>query len=530
MFEDTVLRFSDKERQQQLAELEQALEQRRAALEARQKNLAYRYDWLKKDPLAVSQAIEREDHERKEEKRMAQDASDIKKRFGLKDRELIDTAAMRGALEHALAEKDVQQQMQADRITDRASLLSGLNRLALIDAAKAGEILQANKEINPPREYTRQEVAEMFAKAQSHVDAHGRGHNYAKTLDGWAQSLEARKRELELAEIKLDAKEQALRTQVARTLGAEKEKEAQPSVPEQGIGKEGQSPAGRDQEATPPPNGTTRVKDAAIDTSPETLNDPQKFEAAVKHAAERSGLSEMQARESLTFIRDTRNSIARDDQSAAGRKDIDAARQAFFARGAAIAKGNVVDIGAHRDKDASQARTSATASRPTQDKAKDAAVEHPADGAKSRTALGIEGFRSLNRNRTKSAIEKDESGMQGASQGGTAEGSAPAAARVGRTASQESDRDAGRDGRIVAGSTKAGPDRANGSSPAAAGEHSKRRNFRELNAHERMERRAVFFGDLREAAGFTRDGKQALSEKAKESVRPGKQRDGYGVA
>jgi len=43
MFEDTVLRFSDKERQQQLAEQEQALAQRRVNLDARQKNLAYRY-------------------------------------------------------------------------------------------------------------------------------------------------------------------------------------------------------------------------------------------------------------------------------------------------------------------------------------------------------------------------------------------------------------------------------------------------------------------------------------------------------
>lgn len=155
MFEDTVLRFSDKERQQQLAEQEQALAQRRASLEARQKNLAYRQDWLKREPHAVAQAVEREDQQRREDKQLATDAKALKARFGLKEGELIDTAAMRGALEQALAEKEVEQAQRAEQITDRASLLSGLNKLALIDARKTAEILHANKDLNVQREWSR---------------------------------------------------------------------------------------------------------------------------------------------------------------------------------------------------------------------------------------------------------------------------------------------------------------------------------------------------------------------------------------
>ena len=119
-----------------LREQEQALAQRRASLEARQKNLAYRQDWLKREPHAVAQAVEREDLQRREDKQLAIDAKALKARFGLKDVELIDTAAMRGALEQALAEKEVEQAQRAEQITDRASLLSGLNKLALIDAKK----------------------------------------------------------------------------------------------------------------------------------------------------------------------------------------------------------------------------------------------------------------------------------------------------------------------------------------------------------------------------------------------------------
>lgn len=522
MFEDTVLRFADKERQQQLAELEQALEQRRTALEARQKNLAYRQDWMKKDPVAVSQAIERDDRERKEERRMALDASEIKKRFGLKDRELIDTAAMRGALENALAEKDVQQQMQADRITDRSSLLSGLNRLALIDAAKAAEILQANKEINPPREYTRQEIGEMFAKAQSHVDAHGRKHGYAKTLDGWAQSLEARKRELELAEIKLDAQEQALRAQVKRTLEATQEKAAQPAT-EQAIGNETQLPADKGQESKGPATGAQRGKDETIDTSPATLNDPKKFEAAVAQTAKVTGQSLEQARQSLESIRDIRASMA---AASPGKADIDQARAAFFARGEAISQGKVVDMNTRRDR-AAEHQSGPVVQQRAEHSANKGTVESPSvDGAKSRAALGIDGFRSLNRNRTKSAAEKADEHAQGATQ----EAIAAAAGRTARTVSQEQGRDAAMDGRAASNAGKHGEFPERGSKAAGERERPTRRNFRELNAHERIERRASFFGDLREAAGFTRDGKQALSEKAKESVRPGKQRDGYGVA
>ncbi|CAB3804344.1 hypothetical protein [Paraburkholderia fynbosensis] len=493
MFEDTVLRFSDKERQQQLAEQEQALAARRASLEARQKNLAYRQDWLKRDPHAVAQAVEREDQQRREDRQLATDANALKTRFGLKDGELIDTAAMRGALEHALAEKEVEQVQRAEQITDRASLLSGLNKLALIDAKKTAEILHANKDLNVAREWSRQEVADMFAKAQARVDDKGAAHTYPKTLHGWAKSLEARSRELELAEIKLDAQEQALRAQVRRAIEGPEKTAAQP-VAEQAA----QKAADRTVEVA------AGVGDAAagaakesisIDTSLETLKDPAKFAATVDTVAKTTGVSAQQAKATLEMLRETKEAHAgRAPEAATSDKAaIDAARNAFFARGSGESmaapvgkvtekaaekptaeKSNVIEMGAGK-------RTLSVAP-----------VENSGETPEARkSADGVAGFRKPGRNRTKDAADRG----------------APAAGKP-----------------ADAGKTQ----QAEGASAVRA-EAGPRKKFSELNAHEKLERRAEFFGNLRESAGFTRDGKQAVSERAKEAVRPGKQREGHGI-
>ncbi|MDR6495997.1 hypothetical protein J2797_005922 [Paraburkholderia terricola] len=491
MFEDTVLRFSDKERQQQLAEQEQALAQRRASLEARQKNLAYRQDWLKREPHAVAQAVEREDQQRREDKQLATDAKALKTRFGLKDGELIDTAAMRGALEQALAEKEVEQAQRAEQITDRASLLSGLNKLALIDAKKTAEILHANKDLNVQREWSRQEVADMFAKAQARVDDKGATHTYHKTLDGWAKSLEARDRELELAEIKLDAREQALRAQVRRAIEGPEKAAAQP-IAEQAV----QTAADRTVEVAAAKGSVAAAKaSVSIDTSLETLKDPAKFAATVDTVAKTTGVSAEQAKATLEMLRETKEANAgrAPDAVASDKTAIDAARNAFFARGSgkstapvekvakkteekpAAQKSNVIEMGAGK-------RTPSAAP-----------VEKNSDQTpEARKSIdGVAGFKKLGRNKTKEAADR----------GAPDAGKSAVASKVQQV-----------EGVIVA-RADAGP----------------RKKFSELNAHEKLERRAEFFGNLRESAGFTRDGKQAVSERAKEAVRPGKQREGHGI-
>ncbi|MGY6157409.1 hypothetical protein [Paraburkholderia graminis] len=486
MFEDTVLRFSDKERQQQLAEQEQALAQRRASLEARQKNLAYRQDWLKREPHAVAQAVEREDRQRREDKQLATDAKALKTRFGLKDGELIDTAAMRGALEQALAEKEVEQAQRAEQITDRASLLSGLNKLALIDAKKTAEILHANKDLNVQREWSRQEVADMFAKAQARVDDKGAAHTYPKTLDGWAKSLQARNRELELAEIKLDAQEQALRAQVRRAIEGPEKTAAQP-VAEQAA----QKAADRTVEvATGKAAAAGANESVSIDTSLETLKDPAKFAATVDTVARTTGVSAEQAKATLEMLRETKEANAGRAPAAEtpDKAAIEAARNAFFSRGSekgtapvekvaekpAAQKSNVIEMGTGK-------RTPSAAP-----------VENSGQTPEAKKSVdGVAGFKKLGRNKTKDAADRG-------------------APDAGRSA------DAGKE------------QQAEGASVVHA-ETGPRKKFAELNAHEKLERRAEFFGNLRESAGFTRDGKQAVSERAKEAVRPGKQREGHGI-
>ena len=504
MFEDTVLRVSDKERQQRLAEEERALAERQATLAARQQNLAHRQLMLKTNPQEVSNAIDRDDRQRAEEKQHAIDAARIKGQFGVKAHELIDTPAMRGALEQALAEKDVEQQMRAEKIADRASLLSGLNKLAMIDAGKAAEILNANKDLNPPRVWSRQEVAEMFARAQSHVDDKGNTRNFGKSLDGWADSIAFRKRELELAEIKLDAQEQALRSQVRRAIDGPEKGAAQP-VAEQSASKVAErSVEAAVGVATVAVNAKERV---TFDTSLETLKDPVKFAATVDQVVKTSGVSAEQAKATLDMLREMKESgTGKAPASAASEKAaIEAAREAFYARGASLrtGKSNVVDIGNGKRTAAApsveRVERGASAAAGPQTKLAEAGVETRAIGK------GIEGFKPLGRNRTKDLADRETAQAAPAEAGQAAEG---ANAKGGRSAKQPT---------------------AEAAAPIEVGKDRERKSFKDLNAHERIERRAEFFGDLRQNAGYSRDGKEAVSERAKEAARSGKQRDGYGV-
>jgi hypothetical protein len=327
----------------------------------------------------------------------------------------------------------------------------------------------------------------MFAKAQLRVDDKGATRTYPKTLDGWAKSLEARNHELELAEIKLDAQEQTLRAQVRRAVEGP-QKTAEQALPE------AQQAAERMVEAAAGvavATGQASSKEGgSIDTSLETLKDPAKFAATVDRFAKTSGVSAEQAQSTVETLREMKEANA-GNVPGVGTSDkaaIDAARNAFFARGTvqstalaettrqnpAAEKSNVIDMGAAK-------RTPAVASvegtRQTQ-------------GAK-KAVDDVAGFRKLGRNKTKDAAGRG-------------------APEVGKSAST---------GKVQQAE----------SASAVRAEAGPRKKFSELNAHEKIERRAEFFGDLRESAGFTRDGKQAVSERAKEAIRPGKQREGHGL-
>jgi hypothetical protein len=488
MFEETVLRFSDKDRQRELAEREQELAARQAGLLARQQNLAFRQGLMAKHPQAVLEAIQTEDSQRASNKVHDEQARELKARFGLKEHELVDTPAMRLALETALAEKEVEQTQRGERIADRASLLAGLNRLALIDSQKVSEILQATKQINPPREWSRAETAQMFANAMSWKTPNGATKTYPKTLDGWAMSLQERSRSLELAEIKLDAQEQALRAQVQRAV-EDIGKAAQRVVAAPAVEKAAERATEVASGKAPVATAKARV---SIDTSPETLQDPARLAATIEAIAKTSGISAEQAALALETLREIREATAGQASSTPDKAAIDAARDAFLARGRTHNTASV-----EPGKESSATASSATAQSQAIDMSEAkrtppvAMPENVDQKAADQSVVAVTDVRKSARNRTKDAGEPSAHAPD-----------KPAVAARAQQAERVSD-----------GEAKAGV----------------RKKFAELNAHEKAERRAEFMGNLREAAGFTRDGKQAVSEKAKEAVRPGKQREGHGI-
>ncbi|SAL05198.1 hypothetical protein AWB78_07353 [Caballeronia calidae] len=488
MFEETLLRFADKDRQRELAEREQALTARQASLHARQQNLAFRQSLIAQHPQAVLDAIQTDDAQRASNKAHDEQARVLKARFGLTEHELVDTPAMRLALETALAEKEVEQTQRGERIADRASLLAGLNKLALIDSRKVAEILQATKQINPPREWSRAETAQMFANAMSWKTPSGATKTYPKTLDGWATSLQERTRALELAEIKLDAQEQALRAQVRRAI-----EEAQKTVAHPIVEQAAKNGAEQAVETTATRTLVGNEKESVrIDTSAETLKDPARYAATVEAIAKTSGKSTEEARATLESLLEIREAGARraSSPSTPDKAAIDATRDAFFARESAARTAPVEQVKAKSSATRSQVRDTGEARQPQppssgilENGLQKAAASQPSDA--------VTGFKKLGRNKTKDAVDRSTH-------------------VAGKPVEPVRQQQAVRTG--------------NGQGKAEA-----RKKFSELNAHEKIERRAEFLGDLREAAGFTRDGKQAVSEKAKEAVRPGKQREGHGI-
>ncbi|QCP55130.1 hypothetical protein FAZ95_39065 [Trinickia violacea] len=536
------MRFADKDRQNDLAEREQQLAARQASLQARQQNLAFRQEWMMRDPQAVLGALDADRKLREEEKRSDALAKDVKQRFGLKDNELIDTAAMRGALERALAEKDVEQQMRAERIADRASLIDGLNRLSMIDAAKTREILHANREIRSTREWTREELATMFAKAQAWKDDDGKTRNYPKTLDGWSKSLAERERALELAEVKLDAQELTLRAAVERKVAALEEqkrlqgeqarqaetqmqpevaKQAETAKPEQSVetaAAKAVSTEAASARAVEPP-ATSKIRDA-IDTSLETLRDPQRFAAVVDEYVRRTGASAEVAKSTFEQLREEKERVA---ASVEDRNPINQARDAFFARGP-DAPSNVIELNAPQRQPAVEGTSEPTKQAQLGGGKTELAAQTPADGQSSAQSTPTQ---SLGRNRSRDAgltadlfadgkaNEQAPADGRGAIDGfkvksGRARGR-DASAASGAPAEKTADRDV---------------ERVPATQLAERMESTSRRRFSELSPEEKQERRAQFMGNVRERAGFSRDGTEPVSERAKEAMNRGKERAG----
>ena len=187
-----------------------------------------------------------------------------------------------------------------------------------------------------------------------------------------------------------------------------------------------------------------------------------------------AAISVEQAKATLEMLREMKETSAgrAPDAVASDKAAIDAARNAFFARGSgestvpvekvvkkvaekpAEQKSNVVEMGAGK-------RTPSAAP-----------VENNGEMPATRKSIdGVAGFK-----RTWS--KQNEGGRRW---GAPDAGKSAVAAKVQQV-----------EGTIVA-RADAGP----------------RKKFSQLNAHEKLERRAEFFGNLRESAGFTRDGKQA---------------------
>jgi hypothetical protein len=566
MFEETVLRFADKDRQRELAEREEALAERERAVAARRQNLNYRQQRMAKDPHSVRNALEVDRKLREEEKRSDELAQDVKKRFGIKDNEMLDTAAMRGALEQALAEKDVEQTMRAERITDRASLIDGINKLAMIDAKKAHEILHANKELKSTREWTLEERAKMFANALSWKDDRGASRNYPKTLDGWAKSIAERERALELAEAKLDSQEAALRTAVERKIASLEQAQQENAQAQQGIdGKQqeapsaklaehaaleivsegvGKSPADRAIDLARAGGKTSAGDDrqTALDTSLETLRNPEKFAALAKEYAERTGISLDVASKTLNTLRETK------ERGAGGisQEDLDRARQDFFSKKKldfslealrdpqkfAAAVTDYAVTGAVSIDRATRVLEALRKSMETRAATNEIGATERRSGVLEQTAgRGVE---QVKNGSTEKVVNMDAarrssmSAERGAGSDAAQDALGPAGGGISgfRTLGRNKTRDVAQQSAEKGETQSRSIERVETGKLVERMEEGSRKRFSDLTPEQKQAKREQFMGDVRERAGFSRDGKEAVSERTRETLQRGKERSG----
>lgn len=506
MFENTVLRMSNQQRQQQLAEDEQRLRDRKAEIAVRQRNLTHRQEQAKLDPRGVKTAMEAEFAAREQDKALDEQTRKIQRTFGLDTTDKIDTPQMRAALESALAEKEVELKERAQRVQDRAAVLAGLQQLAMLDAKRTAELLRDFSD-RPALNRQPEEVTALFKGAIDRRE-NGTGRSYPKSLDGWAESIADRTRELDAAERKLEASEKALRQQVEKAIEKAERQVVTPSeqtatiareveaarmaaekvaqaVPTQGVTEQAAHAERTVPEAGKAPADLSRDASVAgkdpVDLSPQALT-PERIEATAKAYAAATGIDVAKATETLQGIREVQEAAA-----------IREAREKFFERGTAR------DTSAVDGKAAGAAGQDAgNAMRGTVVAAADLFGKASAKDAKAIVAAGEVAQRATQK-ADGQAQEAKTTKQRRAPQKKAAEQKAPAVEK---------------DGKAADGSEKV--------------QKMQRKSHQAMTPAERVARREEFFGNLNEQAGLTRDGKEIQQERGRSAGRSAKG-DGYGI-
>lgn len=510
MFENTVLRMSNQHRQQQLAEDEQRLRDRKAEIAARQRNLTHRQEQAKLDPRGVKTAMDAELAAREQDKALDEQTRKIQRTFGLQATDKIDTPQMRAALESTLAEKEAELMERAQRVQDRAAVLAGLQQLAMLDAKRTGELLREFSD-RPALNRQPEEVTALF-KAAIDRRENGTGRSYSKSLDGWAESIADRSRELDAAEKKLEASEKALRQEVERAIEKAERQVVTPSeqtatiareveaarvaaekvvqaAPAQGVAEQAAHVERTVPEAGKASADVSREASAAgkgpVDLSPQALT-PERIDATAKAYAEASGIDVAKATETLEGIREAQQAVA-----------IREAREKFFAGGSEREMSSV------QGKDAGAAgKDAGTTMRGTVVAAADLFGKASAKDAKTIAEAG-------------EAAQRATQKADGQLQDGKATKQPTAGRRAPKKAAEQKAPTVEKDGKAAEGSAKV--------------QKMQRKSHQAMTPAERVERREEFFGNLNEQAGLTRDGKEIQQERGRSAGRSAKSQDGYGI-
>lgn len=500
MFENTVLRMSNQQRQQQLAEDEQRLRDRKAEIAARQRNLTHRQEQAKLDPRGVKTAMDAELAAREQDKALDEQTRKIQRTFGLDATDKIDTPQMRAALESTLAEKEAELKERAQRVQDRAAVLAGLQQLAMLDAKRTAELLRDFSD-RPALNRQPEEVTALFKGAIDRRE-NGTGRSYPKSLDGWAESIADRTRELDAAERKLEASEKALRQHVERALEAPERQVVTPSEQTATIAREietARAAAESVVQAAPAQGAVEKVIDAErtvpdagkasadvsrdapaagkgpVDLSPQALT-PERIAATTKAYAEAAGVDLASAAATVEGIREARESVA-----------IREAREKFFN---SPVEGKAVGTAGQEAGKAMRGTVVAAADLFGKASAKDAKTIAEAGETAQRATQKADG----------QAQEAKVTKQRRAPQKKGAEQKAPSVEKEGKAAD---------------GSAKV--------------QKMQRKSHQAMTPAERVARREEFFGNLNEQAGLTRDGKEVQQERGRSAGRAAKGQDGYGI-
>ncbi|WP_321944775.1 hypothetical protein [Burkholderia cenocepacia] len=492
MFENTVLRMSDQKRQQQLAEDEQRLRDRKSEIAIRQHNLRYWQDHAKLDPSGVKTAMDAELAAREQDKALDEQTRKLQRTFGLDANVKIDTPQMRAALESTLAEKEAELKERAQRVQDRAAVLAGLQQLAMLDANRTSELLNDFSD-RPVLNRQPVEVAALFKGAIDRRE-NGTGRSYPKSLDGWAESIADRTRELDAAERKLEASEKALRQQVEKAIEKAERQVVTPSEQTATIAREVEAArvaAEKVAQAVPTQGAAEQAAHAErtgpeagkapVDLSPQALT-PERIQETAKAYAAATGIDVAKATETLQGIREVQEAAA-----------IREAREKFFTRGAeretTVVEGKAA--GAVGQDAGNVMRGTVVAAADLFGKA----------SAKDTKAI-VEAGEAAQRATQKAAGQTQESKttkQRRAPQKKAAEQKAPAVEKEGKAAD---------------GSAKV--------------QKMQRKSHQAMTPAERVARRDEFFSNLNEQAGLTRDGKEIQQERGRSTGRAAKG-DGYGI-